>query len=230
MEVRRGEARLRAPMVSFVLLLPLAASAAPATSAAQARDAAEQAVARVTADAPHARSVWRAGQPGPSVVTGLDLRVSGVTAEQRARAFLSDYPEIVGVSPDAFTVTEVRNSRHAISVKLTQRVGTRDIVGREVVVTMDASGKILAFTSSAAPVTELLDARLTERQALEVARRSLEGLVVTEKAEPVVVAAGDRGAPALSFLASRPEQLRAFRVLVDLHQGAVVGVDEITQR
>jgi Zn-dependent metalloprotease len=230
MQNRRGAARLRASMVTFALFLPVAAAAAPATPTAAARFAAEQAVERLTQDSPHARSVWRSGQPGPSVLTGLELRVSGVTAEERARNFLADFPDLVGVAPARFAVTDVRQSAHAVSVKLTQRHGAHDVVGREVVVSMDREGKILAFTSSAAPVTELLDARITEQQALAVARDSLNGLVVTDKATPVVVAAGARGVPALSFLASRPEQLRAFRVLVDLHDGAVVGVDEITQR
>jgi Zn-dependent metalloprotease len=229
MESRKVRARFCASMVSFVLLLPASALAAPSVTADR-RVAAEAAFAEVTRERPHTRAVWRVGQPGPTVVTGLSLRVSGVTAEQQAKTFVAEHEDLVGVSAADLTVVDVRRSRHVVSVQLKQRHGAHDVVGREVVVSLDGAGKVLAFTSSAAPLTEVVDARIDEREALVVARKALDNLVVTEKATQVVVASGERGAPALAFLASRPENLRAFRVLVDLNEGAVVGVEELTKR
>jgi Zn-dependent metalloprotease len=230
-------ARTRASTGSFALssalaaalLLPGLALAAP-SAVATSRVTAELAFDEVAQNSPHVRAVWRSGQPGPTTVTGLQLRVPGVTPAERAVAFVTDYAELIGVSAGSLSVAEVRASNYGTAVKLEQQHSGRSVLGREVVVSMDHNGKVLAFTSSAVAVDAVQSARVSERGALELAQRAVPGLIVTEKATPVIVAGPEGAREALTFLAAKPDELRAFRVVVDLASAAVVGVHELTQR
>jgi hypothetical protein len=221
-------ARVRAPMVTLLLLLPTAA--ASAADEASPRLEAERALAEVMAKSPHGRAVFRVGQPGPSAVTGLSLEVAGEAPSARAQRFVAEHEALVGVPAAALVVEGVRESRHGSSVTMRQRHGGLDVVGREVVVSFDGQGRVIALTSSAAPLTTLVKARIGEQEALAIAQQTLEGARVHDKATPVVVARGAIGAPALNFVASRPAELRAVRVTVDLHEAAVVSVHELTRQ
>jgi Zn-dependent metalloprotease len=216
-------------MVSLALLSTTAAFAGPNVTSA-ARATAESALLALQADGLHARAVWRRGQTGPSAVLGLDLEVPGMTPAERARSFLALHADLVGVPAESLAVDDVRQTRNAVSVRLTQRHDNTPVFGREVVVSMDKSGKVIAFTSSATRTGALKEARIDEVRARSIAQEALEGLVVTDHAMPFVISEGGESVPALGFLASQPKQLRAYRVLVDLHAGTVIGVRELTQR
>lgn len=212
--------------MALILSLPTAAHAADG----DARVVAEATFAALHASAKSARAQWRPGQPGPTVVTGLRTLTEGSTPAARAEDFLRRHAALVGVAVEDFSVEEVTPSRYGTSIRLQQRFAKLPVQGRELVITLDPEGYVTALTSSAAPVAQLLDARIDEARAHELARKALPGLVVTAEQTAVVLPSTAGGSPARSFLASRPEELRAFRVFVDLHQGTVAGVQEITKR
>ncbi|MFZ9885976.1 MAG: hypothetical protein ACO3JL_00635 [Myxococcota bacterium] len=212
--------------MALILTLP---TAAHATDRAERRSA-EAAFDALSASAKDARAHWRPGQPGPTVVTGMRVPTEGTNPAARAEHFLRRHEALLGVPSADFSVEEVTPSRYGTSVRLAQRFDKLQVHGREVVVTLDTAGDVISLTSSAAPVALLLPARLDEAGAYGMARKALPGLVVSKESTSVVLPRPDGAAPALSFLASRPEDLRAFRVLVDLNLGTVVGVQEITQR
>jgi Zn-dependent metalloprotease len=231
--------RSRAPTASFARILTVAATTAlllPA--AAVAEDAAPTdrgSLAQLAFDdasraAPHARAVWRAGQAGPTTVTGLQLRVAGTTPSERAMSFAQTHADLIGISASELVAKEVRSSRNTLSVRLEQHHDGRTVFGREVVVSMDREGRVIGFTSSALAIDQLSRAQVDEARALEIAERAVPGLWVTDKATPVVLASATGAAPAVTFLAAKPGELRAFRVVVDLERGAVAGIHELTQR
>lgn len=212
--------------MALILSLPTAARAADSA----ARASAETTFHALHSSAKSARAQWRPGQPGPTVVTGLRTATEGSTPAARAADFLRRHEALIGVAVEDFSLEEVTPSRYGASVRLQQRFEKLPVQGREVIVTLDPDGYVTSMTSSAAPVTQLLEARIDEARAYELARKALPGLVVTPEQTAVVLPALEGGAPGRSFLASRPEELRAFRVFVNLHQGTVAGVQEITKR
>ena len=221
--------RLRASLVSFVLLLPGATFASPPAVDA-VRASARAAFEQVAETTPHARAVWRAGQFAPATVTGLAVRVAGRTPQQRALSFVHEHEELVGTRAEHLALKDVRPSLRGVAVRFEQRHGERRVHGREVVITMDQAGVVVGFTSTALPITALGEARVSEARAQQIAQRALPGLVVGDKPTPVIVASAERAVPALSFFAGKPDELRAFRVVVDLNEGGVTSVVEITQR
>ena len=94
---------------------------------------------------------WRAGQPTPSVVRGVDVPTTGADPAQRAVGFVGRHPALVGTTE--LVPLETRSTSGRTVVRLQQRYRGLPVLDATVTVALDRAGHVRALHSSTRPVS-----------------------------------------------------------------------------
>lgn len=197
-------------------------------TAGASRATSEAALARLASSSPQLHALWRPGQVGPALVTGLREPTPTGSVEARARAFLDAHAAVIGARSVTLGTATVRSAAGRTVVSLPQLHGALEVWGRQVSVTLDETGAVLTLTNDLAdvgvvapPTVSLEAARLTAARAVGAPRAS-DGRRVL-----VVGPAGSFEAGL--FFAAPEGTLEAREVLVNLSDGAVASVRQAVQ-
>ena len=119
----------------------------------------------------HAKAdvLWRAGQAGAHIVTGLNLKTAGTTAETAARAFVATHFNLLGVRNTHLRYLETSRSKHRIVARFVQTFGGRDVLDRIVAVRLEQDLTVLGFVSDAMPITAVAKAMVPAAAARQIA-------------------------------------------------------------
>lgn len=185
------------------------------------RRAAEVEVSRLKQRYPRLQVVFRDGQPGPQLVTGLRFVPQGRDARERSAAFMRAYPGLLGGVSRA-QLRFVRESRsRARHVALWEHwVDGAPVLGKVLAVTMTEEGVVLRLSHDLVPIAGVPPRRSSAQAATKAAMRSLPGARVSGGVLAGVWVHGGRARPVWRvFLATRQGP---FEVDVDAHKGTVL--------
>lgn len=200
-------------LVALAVVSPRARADVPRFQAT--RSAAMAALSRVGSP-PVVR--WRAGQPTPSVVRGLNLPTTGADPDQRALGFVHRHPALVGTTE--LVPLETRSTRDRTVVRLQQRYRGVPVLDATVTVALDSAGHVRALHCSTRPVNRVaVRPRLRPDQAVRAAARS------TTAAGRATLAVDATGGGRLVYVVSLPFTVdpNGRRHLVDARTGAYLG-------
>lgn len=185
-----------------------------------ARARSQAALQVVLATSPAAHALWRPGQAGPSVLTGLQEPTRGSDVAARARSFVAQQQDLIGVPSDALQVVDARTMHGRTVVELQQTWRGREVLGRKLVLTLDDAGRVLQWSNDTQAIEEVARARVALAQAKTTALAAARAAGGSDGRE--VIVADARGAfEAALFFVSRPATLEAFEVVVNLSDGSV---------
>ena len=149
----------RALSTSILVACALALACPALASPAAERAPAEAALVALTGDSPDLRATWRDGE--------------GATPEARAASFLASQRALLGVDPGALRYLETRTLPGRSIVRMAQTWQGLPVVGRVVVVNLDAEGRVTRLVNGAqhitavpAPAIEVTDARVAALTAV----------------------------------------------------------------
>jgi hypothetical protein len=188
-----------------------------------ARATSEAALHTLLATSPAAHAVWRLGQVGPAVTTGLREDTEGGGALARALSFVQKREALVGISANALRSTTTRTLSGRVVVDLQQTFAGKDVLGHTLAVTLDDAGHVLGFSNDTNPVGEVAPARVS----IEVARATALAAAHAgggSAGRAVVVADAGGAFEAAVFLVAPPGTLSAIEVVVNLHDGSVSSI------
>ncbi len=163
----------RALSTSILVACALALACPALASPAAERAPAEAALVALTGDSPDLRATWRDGEARPWLIAGLRTATAGATPEARAASFLASQRALLGVDPGALRYLETRTLPGRSIVRMAQTWQGLPVVGRVVVVNLDAEGRVTRLVNGAqhitavpAPAIEVTDARVAALTAV----------------------------------------------------------------
>ncbi len=181
---RRAAATALALALSAGLAALPAAAAEPSTGqptarekkAAQLRAAAEATVRQLKLRTPRARAVWRLGQSGPQLLSGVAFQTRGANAEARARHFLRAHPTLLGgVDARDLRLDHVSRSHDRQVVRFAQSASGLPVLDRFVAVTLDRRGVAIHFSSDARALGPVTRGPVSASQAARAATLAMQG-------------------------------------------------------
>ena len=197
-----------------------------------AAQAAKTAFAQLKQRHVSADATWKAGQPGPEVVVGLNVVSKAAGFRAKAEAFLTDHGKLVGVNASQLKFHELSRSNHRIVVRFKQVWAGREVVDRLVAVRMDHNGAVLGFVSDAMPISTVPKAAVSQRQAQHIAatwtgqRADLSG---DYAAEARVLAMPNRAVPVWQVFVVAIPMRAHLQVMVDATNGSVLSVRNLVR-
>lgn len=202
----------QAQVVGPSLMLPGLHAAARATSAAAWQS--------LLTTSPKAHALWRLGQAGPSVVTGLHESTQGDSPTARALSFVEKREALFGVSAAALRTVGTRTANRRVVVDLQQTLAGRDVYGHDLAVTLDDAGFVLAVSNGLTVLGDVAVAAVGIDAARATALAAI-GAVGGSAGRRVFVANAHVAFEAALFLMAPPGTLAAVEVVVNLHDGTV---------
>jgi len=192
-------------------------------TAVGSRGASEGALALVQATSPKVHALWRPGQPGPSVISGLQEATVGDTPTARALDFVASHQALFGVAPTALRVSAVRPLRERTVVVL-QQLQTIDGVAvdvwhRTMAITIDQRGRVIAVSNDTSPAGSVARATIGLDAAHALALQPGEG--GSKDGTRVVVVGGAGAFEAAVFQVAKLGTFDAVEVVINLHDGTV---------
>jgi hypothetical protein len=239
-------AALLAVAIAVALTIPLAAPARPADAMPDPAPAGW--TVRRDPVRPYARTGWLSGRGGTADrATGARPAAPGAggaapadrdaeAAWAAADAFLSEQRAILGVDPQDLLATDRRDARRLEHLCYRQTYRGLPVEGAHLTITLDASARAVAFSSTLVPraVLELgvpaAAERLSPAQARERARAAIPtpGGISWDDAQLAILPTPARDAAGARIvwrlLARSPDHARAWRLLVDAVDGEVLEV------
>lgn len=220
----------------FRLLASMVAVAICATSVyAGARDSratAKRAFKQLQARYGTADALWRDGQAGPHIVTGLTVKPHGDSLRENARAFLRQNAALVGVAATSLRHIETSKSKHRVVARYQQTWAGRDVLDRIVAVRMEQDGTVLGLVSDAMPVRSVPKATVPASNARHIAATAVNAPVhiARQLHAKAMILAHPSGAWPVWQVHVAAVPLRAhYRVVVDATNGKVVSIHNLVQ-
>ena len=210
-----GTVHAAAPMESVLVVAPAVHGVTRATS--------EDALRQLTSVSPAVHALWRPGQVGPSVLSGLRQETVGVTPSARALDFVARHSTLLGVPVTALRVSAVRPARQRTVVVLQQvqslATAVVDVWQHTMALTLDQTGRVIAVSNDAGLVGAVAPATISLKDAQKVAVGA--GEAGGTGGTRVVVVGGAGAFEAAVFLVAKLGTLEAVAIVVNLHDGTV---------
>jgi hypothetical protein len=219
--------------VAFAALLwggpALAGDLRPGDGAAPAVEAtARGAFEALRREQPAARATYRPGREAPAMVTGLAVPTTGAPADA-ALDFLRRHAGLLGVPPADLRLAGSETAAGRTVVRFEQWHGGVRVHDAVVVVTFDDAHRILRVVNDAAPVADVSPATIDAAAARTLAVHAVLGPAVHDApatVTPVILAAGGRSVAGFEVDVAQVPLLAVRAVLVDGHDGRVIGVTD----
>lgn len=224
----------RMTLVALALVaLPAAANPSASPQADDAlRTEIQDRVSDLLQRTPSARAHWRVDLAAPAMMLGLDARVEGATAEERAQRWVASNAAVFGLSADQLQLASHTRLRGRTSVTFQQVYQGVPVHQRQLVVMVKDNGRIQRVVNNTYPVRELRTAGAVDPRAAVIGRFGPTARVAEAAQAKRVVVASSRGAfeAALVHVAPSAEQLEVLEVLVNLSSGEVAGHRSVMKR
>ncbi len=200
-----------------VVVVPVAPAQTPT------RATCENAVRQLASTSPKAHALWRPGQIGPSVISGLKERTVGETPSAQALDFVAHHGDVVGVDVSAMRVSAVRPLRERTVVML-QQVHTIggvavDVWHHTMAVTVDQLGRVIAVSNDTSAIGDVALATISIEQAHAVAVGP--GEAGAKDGTRTIVVGGAGAFEAAVFQVAKVGTFDAVEVVINLHDGTV---------
>ena len=101
------------------------------------------------------RVVWPNLRSTPARVSGLRWTAGHASAEETAGAFIAEFPGLTGVTPDELRLSDTERTKHRTVLHFRQTWGEVLVLGGEVILSLDAAGRVISMASSSARVDGL---------------------------------------------------------------------------
>lgn len=205
--------------------------AAPAGQAEE-REAARAALTRLeTAFGDDLRVHWPELRSAPARVSGLRWTTEATSPADIGAAFLAEFRDLIGASPEALTLVETEGTRRRTVLRYRQSWQGIPVLGGEVFVTLDREGRVLSLASSTVRTIDLDASKDLGREvAIDAAvRRVFDDDAAHPAAATRVVLPGP-GGPVLAWRVLVPTvpMVQKIVCLVDAATGEVLQVrDEV---
>lgn len=208
----------------FALLPPSARAAEPAPT-----EAARAAIAALAKSSPELRVAWSAEQVAPRLLTRISEPTAGDGPDDQARSFLERWPALYGAQGD-LRLLSVQPVAGRVVVRYQQSWHGLPVEGAELVVTLEGE-RVIAVSGSTSPLIEVRAARIGELQARRLAARAVFGEIAGAESSAsvlgrVVRTSGGRGVEVYKLSVLRRPLVEQLEVLVDAHDGRVIGVSD----
>lgn len=220
--------RVRTLVLAALIAAPLGgvAHARPIEGRVDADAAIEALQARVTGPIAVAR---HAASAVPHRLSGFASRPYAGGPEAAARSFLGELAPLFGFDASELVPIEQETLGGVTSVRLEQRIDGAPVLGRTVVVTVDAAGRATSVTDVpeavvVAPRTHEIAARQAIDAALEALDVQESALGAPPQARKVIMAAGTEGRLAWRVSAVVVPLAWHMAVVIDAETGAVLHV------
>jgi len=130
------------------------------------RSLAEADLARLEGDSnDRIRVVWPTLRATPSRVSGLRWTRNDASPEDIGAAFLAEFPGLTGADPATLELAETEGTRSRTVLHFQQRWQGIKVLGGQVILSLDDSGRVLSMASSTARLDGLDMARDIGRKA-----------------------------------------------------------------
>lgn len=207
-----------------------AAQADEPEASLRARRAAQGALAALERGEERLRVVWPEGRSAPALVAGLAVQSPGDGPEARAQSFLRRWSALTALSLDELRFRAVETAGARTTVRYAQVIDGLIVEGRSLSITLEGS-RVISLVNEAAPLRSIDRANIDAERARVLAIQAVFGagpeapsLEIATQATKAIAAVGDHGVEVFKvFVARRPLQ-EHLEVLVDAHQGRVIGV------
>lgn len=194
------------------------------------RRAAQSALAALDHGARKLQVVWPEGRSAPALVAGLAVTSPGDQPLARAQSFLSRWSALTALKPDELRLSAVETAGTRTTVRYRQVVDGLPVQGRSLAITVEGT-EIISLVSDAVPLASVERATIDAETARVLAVQAVFGagpespsLEIATQATKLIAATGDRGVEAFQVFVARRPLLEHLEVLVDAHQGRVIGI------
>lgn len=182
-------------------------------------------------ESPRLRATFVPGRATPASLTGLTAPAPGPTAERRAEGFVARWAALFGVAPTELTVTTVDTAGGRTNVTLAQTHAGLEVEGKRIVVTL-AGDEVVGVTNGAQPIATFARATIDADTARLLALEAVHGpataapLSLAKITRHAIAASGARGVEIYRVSVVRRPLVEHLDVLVDAHEGRVIGVTD----
>jgi Zn-dependent metalloprotease len=208
----------------------LAALADEPVERARERRAAQGALAALERGEDKLRVVWPEGRSAPALVAGLAVQSPGDRPEERAQSFLSRWSALTALSLDELHLSAVETAGSRTTVRYAQMVNGLPVEGRSLSITLEGT-RVISLVNEAAPLRSVdratIDAdsaRVLAVQAVFGAGPEAPSLEIATEATKAIAVVGDHGVEVFKVFVARRPLHEHLEVLVDAHQGRVIGI------
>jgi hypothetical protein len=174
------------------------------------------------------RALWRPGQVGPSLLTGLQVTTSGANATERAIDFVRQQESLLGVPASDLVPGAVRALRSRDIVEFQQVHGGKKVWHHSLAVTVDHGGNVIAVSNDASAVDNV-KAAVVSPDAAQKTAIAAAGNVGGAGGEVVVVAGVGGAFEAAVFVAATGHGLDSVEVVVNLVDGTVASITPLVR-
>lgn len=175
------------------------------------------------------RALWRPGQLGPSVLTGLAVSTSGATPTAHAVDFVQQQQGLLGVLASDLVPGTVRALKTRDVVEFQQMHAGKKVWHHSLAVTVDHGGNVIAVSNDASAVADV-KAAVVSVEAAQKTAIAAAGNVGGSGGEVVVVSGVSGAFEAAVFVAATGHGLDSVEVVVNLVDGTVASITPLVRR
>ncbi len=176
---------------------------------------------------------WMLGQPGPSLITGLSLSVSGATIEDKAIAFSKAHGKLLGIEAADLKILSTQKAAGRVAVLMQQYHGDLEVFERQLTLVFDTAGKLLTVNNSTLPIGVVTPSRISPAQATRIGQALFgakeKSPSASGKAQRVLLAQSSFAVEAMLTTVFRKNALDIVNVVVALSDGSIRGVHPVSK-